>query len=880
MKRFILLFILFGFVFAQQPTEKFVTDFWTAKRYMAQKRYDDAYALYRRMFKDAERFGFSAEIKLLAAECAYKTGRYNEAINILENILEKDIPKDPRYRYLETQVKFSLGLCYFQIDENQRAQRFLDEAYEIGGQGIADYLIRKNFKSAFEHLVEFKYPVTRLFLARSLIQSKESEKFPEIRRILTNLTEVLPLEEVVDFSRGEMWFSSGDYSTARQLFKEFTSKYPKSPLINYAKYYLACCYLHEGETRYALDNLEGLLDPNKDRVLAAHAYFIRGEAYTKEDMEDSVVFSYENARAILSNTMVDFFATYRLYQLYKNKHKIDLAEREARNLGEIVTRDVEKRIQQDLANYVKGVTEFELNNYLQAVQDFDQVIALIPEEPNIIYEAALVMDLLTYNRLGNFGAKIAYATNYLRTLPPNFIDSIPKENGGDWRAYLLYNLADAKYFASYGPSGRIINRKSREEARGIYQDIVTKYPSAFIAPLARISLAWYELESGFYDNALTEFLDIIETTAKTDALVLAAYGAGLCYFYKKDYLNAGSYFFTEKEYREQLRITPKKGTETLEIKYNELADSLIDDNIWYRGLCLEKLKAWGDALAMYEKLINEYPDRPRAGDASSKIVEFYILANKIKDAEARLEDIKARKATFPSVYRDSYGHALAVIYSYYRGIGDDAKAKEYAQRIRSELRTTRYLEEIYYTEGLKDTSITQIEHLKGVIDDLRGINENSEYLPQLMFNLSYLYMEDKQYEEAKNILIQLRTWPRMDIVKPIMAEILFQLGRAFYELKSYDDAIAQLKLFVRDHANPKREDTYRPDLAARGYYLLGYAQLSKAEMEKSPFTQRTYYRDAKKTFETLKKNFADDEFYNSVKEDVEKKIIYIKRKLS
>ncbi len=879
MRKILIIAVLIGITFAQFPTDKFVKDYQKAYRYMAQKRYNDAYQIFRSMFKDAERFGFSAEIKLLAAQCAYYTGRYNDAINLLTEILEKDIKRDERYRYLENQVKFSLGLCYFQLDEKQRAERFLDEASELGGQGIADYLIRKNYKASYEHLVEFKFPVTRLFLARSLIQSHDPERFGDIRRILTDLTEFLPLEEIVDFSRGEMWFSFGDYSTARQIFKEFTAKYPKSPLFDYARYYLACCYLHEGDARYALDNLEPLLDPNKDRVLAAHAYFIMGEAYASEGLEDSVVFSYENARAILSNTMVDFFATYRLYQLYKSKNDIPRAEAEARRLGEIVTADIEKRIQEDLANYVKGVTEFELNNYLQAVQDFDQVIAVIPEPPNIIYEAALVMDLLTYNRLGNYGAKIAYATNYLRNLNPDYADSIPQPNGGDWRAYLLYNLADAKYFSSYGPNGRIIRRRDREEARSMYKEIVDKYPYAFITPLARVSLAWYELEAGFYDNALTQFLDIIHTTAKTDALVLAAYGAGLAYFYKKDYMTAGSYFFTEKEYREQLRITPKKGTETLEIRYNELADSLIDDNLWYRALCLENLQAYGDALVLYEKLMNEYPDRERAGDAAEKVVEFYVRANKIKEAEARLEELKAKKATYPKIYKDSYGRALALLYGYYRGIGDDVKAKEFAQRIRSELRTTRYLEEIFYEEGLKDTTIAQIDHLKGVINDLRGINENSEFLPQLMFNLSYLLMEAKKYDEAKNILVQLRTWPRIDIVQPLMPEVLFQLGRVFYELKAYDDAIAQLKVFIKDYGNPRRKDMYRPDLAPRGYYLLGYAYLMKAESEKSPFAQRNAYREARGTFQRLKKLFAETEFYQSIASDVEQKLSYIERKL-
>ncbi len=869
--------VIAGASFAQ-GSDKFTADFEQAERLLSQKNYKQAYNIYSKMVRQSASRGFAAEIKYRTAQCAFNLGRFETSISLLEEVLNKDIPSDSRYLYLEPQVKFSLGLCYFQIGDNQRAGRLLDEAQSLGGQGIADYLIRADYKKAFDHLQEKEYPVDKLFLARSLINSKDPAFFSDILSLLTELSEDVNLEELVDFSRAEMQFFNQDYATSKNVFHDFLLQYPQTTLRPFAEYYLACTYYHEGQYRYAIDQLGKLTDPNKSGyVLSAHAYFMRGEAYRKLDLPDSAMFSFEQARIVAPNSMVDFYTTYKLYDIARMEYKKkgdDLswatANREAKRLGGIALSGRDQRMMENLSDFVQGNIQFDENNYREALNFYQRVTLDLPsptsatEEELLIYEGALTMEMLSLNRQNNrqsYNAALAKPQMYLTQFGKR--DSVALKYGGDWRAYLLYNAADATYYSAYRPKGDVTtaNLKRREEAQEKYQNIVDKYPYAYVATLAKVSLAWYKLEASRFDEALADFSNIFENTFKKDALVLAAYGKALSFYYKGDYTNAGTWFFSEDDYKSVMSVATSRDAEDERIRYNEIADSLIDKSLFWRGKCLEQLGAYGDALATYQHIADDYSSRPKAGEAWRKIIEFYIRAQDVTSAEAAVEQVKSKMTRNPRIYKDPYGYGLAALLDYYQGTGDEATAENYAKLIVSELRTTDPIEQIYYVQGLRDTSVVDIADLKDKIEKIRSWNNKSQYLPDLMYNLGYLLYQQKSYTESKEVLVQLKNWPDVNAIRDILPEITYQLALVYHQQEAYKDVVTQMSSWLRYY---ETGDNARPQLAPNVNYFLALAYFGLGEDKSlSPQERRGYFRKALGSFEKIKSQYADTDFYKA-----------------
>jgi len=880
---FLAILVVVGGLFA----DKFMDDYKDAERLLTQKNYEQAYRLYNGLIRESAPRGFAAEIKYRTAQCAYNLGRFEVAISLLEKVLNEDIPADARYAYLEPQVRFSLGLCYFQIGEDQRAQRFLDEAEALGGMGIADYLIRMDYKTAYDHLKDKEYPVDKLFLARSLINSRDPEFFSDIRYLLTQLSEEVVLEELVDFSRAEMQFFNQDYATSKNVFRDFMTKYPQTALRSYAEYYLACSYFHESEYRYAIDLLSKLTDPNTNHVLAAHAFFMRGEAYKGLELPDSALRSFEQARIVAPNSMVDFYTTYRLYEIYREQYKnkgeevaLSMAKREAKRMGDIALRGRQQFLMENLSSYVRGNIEFDQHAYTEALNYYREVTVDLPspdyatEEELLVYETAMTMALLALNRQDN---RESY--NTAMTMPHTYFtifkrDSVALEYGGDWRAYLLYNQADATYYSSY-VRGEIRNIKRREQAREKYQEILKKYPESYMSTLVKVALAWYKLEAGegYYDEAIAEFDALTNpesptATLKKDAWVLAAYGKALAYYYKGDFANAGAWFLNEEEYRNGLGVAVNREEADDTTRYNEIADSLIDRSLWWRAICMEALGGYGDALDIYQHIADDYPDRKKAGDAWRKIIEFNLRGDRVDVAVSATEEVKSKMTVNPSIYKETYGYGLASLFDYYQRTGDEATAEVYAKKLVSELGTTEPIEGLYYRQAMeKDTSVANIGDLRGKIEMIRARNPRSTYLPDPLFLLSLLLIEDKSFDEAKDVLVELKNWPDISATRDRMPDISYQLGMVHFRTDNYTDAVTEFESWTRYYETGENP---RIDLAPFVYYFLGLSYYNLGDQESSPQVRAGYYRNALKNFKVIKETYADSDFYAKNTDQVER----------
>jgi tetratricopeptide (TPR) repeat protein len=537
----------------------------------------------------------------------------------------------------------------------------------------------------------------------------------------------------------------------------------------------------------------------------------------------------------------------------------------------------------NLSAYVRGNIEFDETNYSQALNFYNEVTIDIPspdystEEELLVYESAMAMAVLALNRQNNMNSYNTAMTKpqvYFSTVR---IDSVELQYGGDWRAYLLYNQADAVYYSSYNPRGEVRNIKRHQEAFDKYQFVLDNYPGAYVSTLAKVAMAWYKLENQRYPEAIADFENTFDNTLKTDARVLAAYGNALANFYSGNYTTAGSWFLSEQDYQ-AMGVATRREEATDRLRYNEIADSLIARNLYWRGVCYERLNAYGDALEIYTRIVDDYRTRPKAGEAARKTIEILLMAGEVDRGAAKVEEVKSLMTQHRRVYRDAYGYGLAAMFDYYANvIGDETTAEDYAKRLTSELGTSEPIEELYYRQAMRDTSVGLIGDLRDKIQKIRVLNPRSQFLPEPMYNLSYLLFTNEEYDEAKEVLVELKNWPDANATRDMMPDISYQLSRVYFEMDGYADAVTELEAWTRYY---ETGDNARTDLAPYIYWWLGWSYYQQGEQEGlSPQVRAGFYRKALSNFENLQNAYGDSEFYQGVTTEVDQLIAQCKRKI-
>ncbi|MEA3312389.1 MAG: outer membrane protein assembly factor BamD, partial [candidate division WOR-3 bacterium] len=239
----------------------------------------------------------------------------------------------------------------------------------------------------------------------------------------------------------------------------------------------------------------------------------------------------------------------------------------------------------------------------------------------------------------------------------------------------------------------------------------------------------------------------------------------------------------------------------------------------------------------------------------------------VEVAVSATEEVKSKMTVNPRIYKPAYGYGLALLYNHYYTSGEEAAAEEYAKKLQSELGTTEYIEQLYYDQAMRDTSVANIGDLRGKIEMIRARNSRSTYLPDPLFLLSLLLIEDKSFDEAKDVLVELKTWPDISATRDRMPDISYQLARVHFQTEKYADAVTEFESWTRYY---ETGETARTDLAPFVYYFLGLSYYNLGDQEASPQVRAGYYRKALKNFEVIKETYADSDFYTENTDQVER----------
>jgi outer membrane protein assembly factor BamD (BamD/ComL family) len=463
-------------------------------------------------------------------------------------------------------------------------------------------------------------------------------------------------------------------------------------------------------------------------------------------------------------------------------------------------------------------------DYDATIRHFREIVVENEGFP-LLRELAMAMTLLCYNLMERYDDAIAISAPYLRRYP---------ESDELWRSHILYHLADAYYYLErYG------------DAERFYRQVKEKFPATELEPFASVSIGWTYLHQGRYDEAHWEFERLMKANPNPTVTVLAIYGQGVGYYNRASYDSARAFFsFDEARYaKEELSC--------------RLASELLADNLYYAGLCYERLGYYGDALDAWKRLVSLYIGSDKAPDAAFRIGDLYFRSEAYESAISYLK-----------VVRDNYPQSplarnavLLTAQSYYN-LGDD----EGAQRLYKEF-LAAYPKDSLLVLPAMEASYARLARRAPSPDQMAAVLERfladipgSSYLPELLYELGGRYYDQGDYrrgvEAFKKLVLSYPTTQQAPLAQLRMAE-------CYESLKDFEAAARTYKEFIDNFST-------HPELP-RAFYKLGSAYLLLGNERHN----RDYFRRALPLFEQVIERFPSSQFCEPARKQLE----YCKRML-
>lgn len=825
---------------AQPQLERFKARYERAQSLMEQGFYEQAIREFQGGMGEARRHGFCGEVRFRVGECYFNLGRYIEASQEFDAILEST---DPGYEYLKPHAHYALGMSYLMqgnlkmAEEHFRQIAILPSLARLG-QGFLAYrkagveedrvVVPQLYQDALRHLEGVDDPLALLYGARAYSHLGRPLQAMALLNQVVREHPNTRWEEFARFNMGDALFNYGDYGGARLKYEEFLRRYPHSPLKDYASYKLGCCYLAQHRYGEALDLFIGLTR-HQDRYLAAHALYFSGEVYSAQGRLKDALLQFQKVSGNYPGTDLDIYAGYKLYETYQRRGMDEEARKAARHFAQMVRGGA--RIQerfQGLGEFVGGYSKFEDGDYSGALVEFQNIYQFYEDSP--LREPAAAMILLCNNLLGRYGEAVGWGRSYVEGYPEY------EEAWEDWRARLLFNLADGYYY-----SGDLVN------AEYYYKQVKDRFPYSEVNPLARASLGWIYLHQDRPAEAYTVFRGTLESQ-NVSAVVLSLFGAGVAHYNMARYDSALSYFsfFDEAAYREQ-------GLSC------DLASELIDENLYYAGMCYHRLGYYGNAVDLWQRLITEHPASLKARDGALWLGGLYFRAEKYDEAIATFDWLISHFPASPEAEQAQ----LHKVQAYYNK-GDYARARQGAKNL---IRTTtndtllagaeRVIEMIFYRRAVQAPDPAAMAE---AITELRLEIPTSRYLPELYYELGERSLKAEDYKRAVDAF--------HEVVATAQTEELIQNGKlgiaeAYYRMRDWVRAIEEYKRFAEQY--PKHEA-----VAGAVYYQgVGYYNLGTEYREAGDPGWRDYTRHALGLFRKVVEEYPHSELAKEASKHIE-----------
>jgi tetratricopeptide (TPR) repeat protein len=818
---FILIMFLTSFGFTQEsPTPEgngLASDSQSRKEtellFMAKKAYEDGFyevslGMLERFQKDFSDSTKTNEARLLVGQCYFHQGRYLEALNTLEALLD-----NPRAASLKDAIYFWMAELHFKGNNFENAVVFYQKL-------INDFPQSSYVPAAYYSL---GWSFSQMGKYAQALQSLKSllEKFPSE-----------PQSKDAAFKLIECLYNLKEYSELKDKIKSVLKLYANDALrLPYLYFYLA-------ESEYYLDNLNE----------AAKNYLKSAQAFKDEKAQAlaKLGLSWSYLKLKRYDEAGEIFADIKQSSL--DKKSLDILI-----LGQAVLMSQSNRIYEakklyeqliDISSdplirlqaYIgKADAFYNLAEYTQAVKAYEQGLEDMEKAGSQDSTVNELIDKLRYNlglayvKQGGFKSGVAV-----------FEGIAAKSNDPVVKVGALFQIGNA-----YQLAGEYLKA---EEA---YAKILKQYPDSSLADYALYQTGLSQLERLDYLSAIVSFNLLLKNYPQSKFMDDAVYSLGVAYFRKADYvlscevlgkfqgelknsrlsgaaifmlggsfLNAGKVDEALNIFKDIPRLYSQDAELTQKAEY-EIAD------------CYYKLGQEKEALRQFKLLRVKYPDSKFTPEIMWWLGQYYY----------RMDDLNLARRYFSSLAKDFPDSSLAGDALYALGLvfRDENKFAQAVDNFKLAIKSAGAglkseavlaVADIYFQQGKSEEALGEYKQLLKTNPDLGFL---------LFTRIAKCYYKLQDYEQAK--LFYQKALELPDIKGT--SDIQFSLAEVL-EAKNELDAAITLYLKLADICSDNLELSIRALLRAAKIYedrddfrdaLNVYERIAQNKTEESKFAQ-------------------------------------------
>ncbi|MFA6358139.1 MAG: tetratricopeptide repeat protein [Candidatus Omnitrophota bacterium] len=711
----ILILFVFSFSFAFEDSKE------TELLFMAKKAYEDGFYevslgmldRFQKNFKDSLKI---QQVRLLTGQCYFNQGRYLEALNILESLVN-----DPQANDFKDAIYFWMAEVHFKGGNFSKSAALYQKLITEFGQ--SSYCPDAYYSLGWSYAQVGQYKLA-LQVFRQLL-----EKFPDE-----------PQSKDAAFKLIECLYNLKEYSELKNKIKPIFKLYTKDPLR------LPYLYFYLGESEYYLNNLD---EATKNYLKAAQTFKDQKlQSLAKLGLGWSLLKlnKYKETEDVFLDIKQDVL----------ERKSLDILILGQASLMSVTNRIYEaKKLYDQLINLTsdpliltqawlgKADAFYNLAEYTQAVDSYKDILDKINKNRVKFNIPEELIEKLNYN-LGLAYIKqgqVDTGNQILKTV-------MAKRSDKGMQANLSFQIGEA-----YAAAGEFL------KAEEIYREILKLNPDASYADYAQYQIGLLQLKELNYDESIFSFELMLKKYVQSKFLPDAVYSLGLAYFQKMDYRKSCEIFAKfQNEFKDSaLRAQAfyMLGTSLLSLgKIKEALDIFISvpkldpqdvqllQKVEYEiADCYYKLGQEDEAADRFKLLRTKYPDSKLTADIMWWLGQYYYRGN----------DLNLARRYFSSLIKDSLNSHLAADAYYALGLtfSDENKFQQAMDNFKMaielggkdlKVQAALALGDIYIRQGSIEDALVQYKKL---------VKDNPDLAKVLFPRIAEVYYKAADYESAK-----------------------------------------------------------------------------------------------------------------------------------
>ena len=750
--------------------------------------YDNAIRHYKKLTADP-----ASPLRLDAvrgvATAWFHQGKFEEAIKGYEEVIErsKDVNALSRSLYLVGESYDNLGLYQKAVEFYNRVLEQFPKSAEaqdaLYGKGWGLFRL-EDYEAAHKAFARFvETSPNHPAIAEASYRAAESlfklgdwaNAQAAFQRMIDAYRDNEERREFVINARyrlGECQFQRQMMEKAKNTFNLLLHESGASPVAPDAQYWIAEILLEQGEYVEAIHEYQKVKDlyPRSDVVDDAQfgiatVYFIQ-EDYPQARSQFKVV--ADNPRSDLADS-----ARFRIGECFRLQREFNSAILNYKKVNP-------KSAYADDALYGFATSAFQLRDYAETIRRLNDLLQSHPASPLKAY--ALYQLALAYFHQKEYEKCAAALDRHEEARGDATLETAPADEVLMWKARAHYELEDypatiqtcerlirefpnsalrfrAEFFiaeSTYWSEGTV---EAYRSARGQYQSLLSKQPTADWAEKCRYGIGWTHLSEAVasngqnqtvqYQAAINAWTEVVKHHPKGEFADAALYQSGIVYINLKQY-NQGVKVFNQV-------ISGYRGSDW-------------HDNARYQiGRAYYKQERYPEAIVAFNDMLSKHPGSPLVPKAIFGAANAYFKQGKFTDAIRYYQQVVEK---FPNQKVPIHEAGAEPI--------EDLRPEAQYYSAESYLNLADYMQAIRAYERV-------IQHFP-----------KSDWADDAQYGIAIAYENLGQREKALQAYQTLMVWYAD---RELAHAVQLQIARFYYEDKDYKRAIAEFQKVINQYPN-------------------------------------------------------------------------------